>query len=244
MELSHSGQGILEAHYGFETEAPGILRRRIYVYQNRFDRRRKLPLVIALDGQHLFEATAPMVSWRAESTCDNRKRPFLLVGFPSSTQRYPEYIGWSKKEGHTYPAAQAFRYYLVEQLLPYLAEYYRIDHDRVYLMGASAGGVAALYSAWRHPEVFDAVACLSAGRHYYLELLRTFKEPPPFRLYLSCGDRGMDRGFRPQTRNFARALTKRGAKVRLRLHSGDHSERTWARRLPGVLDFFLGPESR
>ncbi len=242
-ELSHSGQGTLESHYGFERKAPGILRRRVYVYQNRIDRRRKLPLVIVLDGQHLFEATAPMVSWRAERACDARQTPFLLVGFPSSTQRYPEYIGWSQKEGHTFEAAQNFRIYLVKHLLPYLKKRYRVDPERVYLLGASAGGVAALYCAWRHPGVFEAVGCLSAGRHYYPELLRTFKKAPPFRLYLSCGDRGMDRGFRSQTRNFAKALTKRGADVRLKLHAGDHSERTWSRRLPRVLDFFLGPES-
>ncbi len=225
--------GRLETHYGFEDQPTGVLRRRLWVYRPE-KLGRQPPVVFFLDGQNAFGDDG----WRAERAAAKLSRPCLLVGVSNTVRRYPEYIGWSEAEGHRDSVAERHAAYLVDMVVPYIESYYKTGKRRA-LAGASAGGVAALYTAWSHPGVFKTVASFSAGRHYYRELTRRFKGKPPFRLYLSCGDRGMDVELRPQTEQFARVVKARGGKFLLRLHRGDHSEATWARRMPDFLKYFL-----
>lgn len=233
--LDCQAEGTLETHFGFEEGPTGVLRRRLWVYRPAGFRRGG-PVVFFLDGQNAFGERG----WRAERAADRCPVKCLLVGVSNSSRRYPEYIGWSQEDGHTDPVAERHADYLVDTVVPYIQDVYRTGKRRA-LAGASAGGVAALYTGWTRPKVFSTIGSFSAGRHYYDELLERFPEKPPFRLYLSCGDQGLDREFRPQTAEFARHLKARGTEMRLRLHKGSHHETTWARRIPDFLNFFTAP---
>lgn len=236
--------GYLEKHSQWEPEGgTGVYRRSLLVWKNFTRRWTPCDVLLFLDGQHLFGAArtserAP--TWNAENKLAKWESPLVVVGIPASTRRYPEYIGWSTEPGHFSSSGDHHAGFLVDFVLPYIKSLYpRVRFKG--LIGASAGGVAALYTGWLYPKVFPTIGCLSAGRHYFTELLDRFEGLPSPNIYLSCGDRGMDREFLLPNKAFASELRNRGARVRARWHRGDHSEPVWARRLPDLLDFFLNP---
>lgn len=231
--------GILERHTGWEPPGgTGVYRRRLMIWRNFPRANRRANLLLFLDGQNLFETghSGGFPHWTAEKHFSQRTEPLLVAAVPASRRRYPEYVGWSDE--HYDRAGAAHADFLVNAVLPYLSTLYPNATLRA-LVGASAGGVAALYTGWRYPTLFPGIACLSAGRHYFGELLGRYAGFPSPRVYLSCGSRGMDSGFRENNSDLARTLKARGAEVRLRLHQGDHSEPVWSRRLPDLLEYFL-----
>jgi enterochelin esterase-like enzyme len=234
--------GYTERHTRWEPEGgTGVYRRSLYVWKNFTARYKTCDLVLFLDGQNLFAATrnserAP--TWHAEKRLSQWERPLIVVGIPASKRRYPEYIGWSNEPGHYSSSGDRHAAFLVNYVVPYIKSLYPRARLKG-LVGASAGGVAALYTGWLYPRAFPSIGCLSAGRHYFYELLQRFEGRPARRVYLSCGNRGMDRGFVLQNQGFATALKARGTDVRARWHHGGHSERVWGRRIPDLLDFLL-----
>ncbi len=233
--------GTLERHTDWEPSGgSGVYRRRLLVWRNFSRNNRHCRLLLFLDGQNLFETCheGPMFHWAAERHFSKVEEPLVVVAIPASRRRYPEYVGWSEEPGHYSPAGGKHVEFLVHSVLPYLATQFPNAKMRG-LVGASAGGVAALYTGWSYPGLFPAIGCLSAGRHYFDELLARFDGVPAPKVYLSCGDRGMDVDFIEQNRNLAKALRSRGCDTRLRLHQGDHSEPVWSRRLPDLLKFLL-----
>lgn len=236
-EAAHGG--ILERHTDWEPSGgSGVYRRRLVLWRNFTRCNRRCQLLIFLDGQNLFETehAGPNPHWSAEKHLSTVEEPLLVAAVPASRRRYPEYVGWS--EEHYSPAGPSHAEFLVHCVLPYLTSLYPNAKLRG-LVGASAGGVAALYTGWCYPKLFPGIGCLSAGRHYFGELLSRFDGIPAPKVYVSCGNRGMDTAFQKANRDLARALRSRGAEVRLRLHQGDHSEPVWSRRLPDLLNFLL-----
>ena len=233
----------LERHTQWEPPGgSGVYRRTLWFWRNFSARETPCDLLVFLDGQNLFQSVVKVkaLHWGAEKRFAKYSRPLLAVGVPASVRRYPEYIGWSREPGHYSPSGQSHASFLVKILLPYIGSQYPKACVKG-LVGASAGGVAALYTGWSFPGVFPNIACLSAGRHYFTELLERFPGAPASKVYLSCGDRGMDREFLSDSKKFARSLKAR-EKVSLRSnwHRGDHSEPVWGKRIPDILQFFLG----
>lgn len=52
---------------------------------------------------------------------------------------------------------------LLKALLDDIVEQYKVDSDRIYLIGYSMGGTGAWYMAYKYPEVFAAVAPMSGN---------------------------------------------------------------------------------
>ena len=234
--------GVLERHTGWEPPGgSGVYRRSLWIWKNFTSRETPCYALVFLDGQNLFEGAPREVPyhWSAETRLAQWTKPLLVVGVPASARRYPEYIGWSCEPGHFSPSGKKHAHFLSHELLFYIKQRYP-NAQMKGLIGASAGGVAALYTAWLFPKIFPGVACLSAGRHYFSELLLRFPGVPAPKVYVSCGDSGMDRDFLSESKKFAKALKARnGLKLKTRWHRGDHSERVWGRRLPELLGFFL-----
>ena len=231
--------GLLERHTEWEPSGgTGVYRRRLMLWKNFSRPNRRCNLLIFLDGQNLFETQHEGLNphWSAEKHFAQCQEPLLVVAVPASRRRYSEYVGWSQE--HYHPAGPSHADFLVHSVLPYLHSLYPNARLRA-LIGASAGGVAALFTGWTYPGLFPGVGCLSAGRHYFGELLDRFEGAPARKVYLSCGNRGMDTMFQEPNRALARALKARGCQVLLRMHQGDHSEPVWSRRLPDLLNYFL-----
>ncbi len=239
--LVSQGTESLEHHTGWEPPGgSGVYRRRLLLWRNFTNRRRRCKILLVLDGQAFFAFGQPesRQHWRAEERLKKCSSPLVVCAIPASQKRYEEYVGWSLEPGHYSPSGARHAQFLVEAVLPYLTTYFpRAELSG--LIGSSAGGVAALYAGWSNPSVYPALACLSAGRHYFRELLNRFEGLPAPRVYLSCGDRGMDRGFVQENKFFANRLKARGCEVTLHLHQGEHCETVWGRRIPSLLNHFL-----
>ena len=240
------GYGLLERHSRWEPDGgTGVYRRGLFMWRNFGGRWTPCDLLIFLDGQNLFSTIQPEAAraWNGEKHFSTWEKPLLVVGVPASKRRYPEYIGWSNEPGHFSPSGERHADFLTQWVVPYIKEQFPRARLKG-LIGASAGGVAALYTGWLYPKMFPAIACLSAGRHYFGELLEMFDGLPAPRLYLSCGNRGMDREFLEVNKQFAAALRKRRPKeLRCRWHQGEHIEEVWSRRIPDLLKFTLGKPS-
>ena len=91
--------------------------------------------------------------------------------------------------------------FLVEELLPFVADQYHLNlstsgNDRC-IAGGSSGGIAAFNAAWERPDAFSRVYANSGsfvafrGGHEFPTLVRKF-EPKPIRAYLTTGMRDME----------------------------------------------------
>ena len=239
-QIETRGLGILERHTQWGApRSTGLYNRRLLVWKNFQGKTSSCQVLVVLDGQNLFRngPEQQFASWDGEDCFSMATEPLLVVAVPASRRRYQEYVGWSREPGHYSISGEKHAEFLVGSVLNYIERSYP-ESRLAGMIGASAGGVAALYTAWRYPHLFPALACLSAGRHYFQELLALFPKIPSQRIYLSCGDQGMDCEFILANAQFTQSLLARGGQVRLELHSGDHSETTWSARLPKVLRYF------
>jgi len=241
-----SWPGQLWSHYGFEPGPTGVRRRKLLIYlPSSYSPRRRQQVVYLLDGQNAFGLPgAAGGGWKAELVLEEllagrEVGPTVLVGVCHSNRRYAEYLGWTETPDYPAdPAADRFSTYLAEVVRPYVESLIKVRSQ--FLVGCSAGGVAALYTAFRHPRYYSGVASLSAGRGFYQILLdRYIPEKLPFPVFLSCGGRGMDREFEEESGEFAQELDSRGD-IRYRHDPrASHHEKAWARILPECFSFLL-----
>lgn len=250
----NGGEGSLWAHYGFESGPTGLRRRRVLVYlPPGYSERKRYPVVYLLDGQNVFDQPdARGGGWQINLAMDRLLdegiiRPALLVAVCHSDQRLREYCGWSEDPDYEHRLGDLHAQFLVETVKPYIDATYPTRPGQSYtsVAGASAGGVAALYSALRYPKVFSKVGCMSAGRHFFRELMARFPRPPAnLSVFLSCGTEGMDTEFLPLNRSFRQSLVRRGLKTELRVGRDEaHDEGAWSRMVYALLRFFLTRET-
>ena len=57
--------------------------------------------------------------------------------------------------------ADAYTRFLIEELLPHIDRHYRTDGENRAILGPGSAGVAALYAALKHPDVFQKAAAQS-----------------------------------------------------------------------------------
>ncbi len=109
------------------------------------------------------------------------------------------------------------------------------------VVGISRGGVWALEIALRHPDQIGAVAALSPAlavnyaRQAYDPLHLAAAAPAlPKRFLLAAGASDW---ARQATEDLAETIGLRGASPELVVVPGDHSDPTWERLMPAVIDF-------
>ncbi len=236
----NGGEGSLWAHYGFEHGPSGLRRRRLLVYTPPgYTESRRYPVLYLLDGQNVFDQpNARGGGWRINLAMDRLLAdkiilPGILVAVCHSDQRLREYCGWSDDEAYEHRLGDIHADYLVDTVKPFIDRNYatRPNRANTSIAGASAGGVAALYTTLRHPKVFARAGCMSAGRHFFKELLEKFPRPPSnLQIFLSCGTEGMDTDFLRLNRSFRQAMVRRGVTTELRVGRDEaHDEAAWSR---------------
>lgn len=246
----NGGEGALWAHYGFENGPSGLRRRRVLVYlPPGYNESRRYPVLYLLDGQNVFDQpNARGGGWKINLAMDRLLaekaiRPGILVAVCHSDQRLREYCGWSEDEAYEHRLGELHADYLVETIKPFIDRNYptRPGRANTAIAGASAGGVAALYAALRHPRTYGRVGCMSAGRHFFRELLDKFPRlPTNLSIFLSCGTEGMDTEFLRLNRSFRQALVRRGVSTELRVGRDEaHDESAWSRMVYHLLRFTL-----
>jgi len=165
--------------------------------------------------------------------------------------------------------AADFQRFVVEVVLPAVRTRYGVTADpaRTGVMGASLGGLAAFDLAWLHPEVFGFAGIFSgsfwwrgddsspAAKQQSRLVHRRVREtarPPRLRLWFEAGtkDETDDRdgnGVIDAIQDTTELMTElegrgfpRGPDLTyVEIAGGEHNEATWARALPGFLEWAL-----
>lgn len=183
------------------------------------------PLVIVLDGRDYYRR-GKLPAILDNLIAQKRIRPVALAMIDCSRgARYLEYA-----------CSDATVMLITEVILPKVAaELPLVDAPGAHgILGASMGGVMALYTALRAPEVFGRVLSQSGafeasqrrGRPIDLvatDLVRHLPRPP-IRIWM---DAGRFEGLLDSNRRMSALLTERGYPVTYREYSGGHNFPAW-----------------
>jgi enterochelin esterase-like enzyme len=225
--------------------------------------------------------------WRADETAAalqaaGKTRPFIIVGvWNAAAARHAEYFpqrpfdalpaatretlrhGAKRGESPLFSTdvySDAFLRWIDTALLPAVESRYAVsrDADDRVLIGASMGGLIAMYGVLERPAEFGGFGALSThwpgivpqadnpvppAFHAYLR--ERLPAPGTHRLYFDHGDATLDAFYPPLQAEADRiAVAKGWAFPRYRslaFPGADHSENAWAGRLDGVFTFLLPP---
>lgn len=226
---------------------------------------RRHPVVYLHDGQNLFDPADAAFGeeWEVDEVVDalvagGEIPPVIVVGVDNTADRLAEYQSGPDPTADDERPSAAYRTFLAERLKPWVDGRYRTSCGRsdTVLIGSSMGGVASIAHALRYPEVWGRIGALSTAFWYSgYELTRWLADHAPLvlpeRVWLDVGTAesttgGGDAEFVVDTRGVRDRLRALGFEVGRDLGylediGAIHNEREWARRLPDILRFLLGP---
>lgn len=112
------------------------------------DPERHYPLLVVNHGDN--QVRGGLMTRTLDNLVGKTVAPLVAVFVPRAAP--PEYGG---EQG------DAYNRFLIDELLPHLRRHYRIEGDGYAAMGPGSAGVASLYAALQHPDVFSRVAVQS-----------------------------------------------------------------------------------
>ena len=140
---------------------------------------------------------------------------------------------------------------ITETIVPEIAA--RVNQDilpeSTAILGASMGGLAAIYAVIQKPNFFRTA--LSFSPHWVIggdslarKMMLEFPDPGNHKLWMSRGTKGLDALYEGSQDVADTLIKSRGYKQNSNLVSrvhknGAHSNATWARYAPAALDFWL-----
>lgn len=153
---------------------------------------------------------------------------------------------------------ETFSRFLVTDLLQWIERNVG-SHERYFLGGLSLGGLAAAFTALRHPGVFAGVMCQSPSAWWNGEWLAGFVNetmPSRQRFRISVGDGEIQKGIAhppsgmlqtvgqlDSVRRLTARLADSGHEVRAVVFHGGHDPACWAIELPEALIWLMMPTS-
>ena len=215
----------------------------------------RYPVLYMHDGQNLFDArtAAYGAAWEIGTTMDRLIAsrtivPAIVVGIDNTGDRMAEYTPCCDPQygGGKLDAYMAF---IVDTVKPWADTHLRTlpDREHTAIMGSSLGGIASVYIAQRHPEVFSRAAGVSSSFWWNRgEFIAKVPARQPVKFYL---DAGTDQDGIEQTLQMRDAMLARGYRLNedLVFYSADaaiHNERSWAARVQRPLAWFFPASSQ
>ncbi len=222
----------------------------------------RMPVVYMHDGQNLFDPAASFggVTWAVADAMnaaagDGSFREAIVVG--------PENAGAARIDEYTPTAdpsyggghGDAYVQMLITELKPRVDAELRTKPGRedTVLIGSSLGGLISSYAGIRHADVFGSVGAMSPSVWWDSKVLLTLLPQTgavrPLRAYVDIGT-AEGSSASSETVADAAALVAgyealgyvRDSTVKYVVQPGAmHTESAWASRLPGALQFLLGP---
>jgi predicted alpha/beta superfamily hydrolase len=223
--------------------------------------RARFPVLYMHDGQNLFDASLAFGGneWMVDETLDQGAetgaiREVIVVGVGNTSARMDEYTP-------TFDATEGFggkgdKYLalLVDELRPVVESELRVTTGpgSTAMVGSSLGGLISAYAGLKRPDVFGLVGVMSPStwwdNNFIIGQVQTSAgaSPRALRVYLDSGDSGPSNDDVTQTKQLSQAYEQvgyvEGSDLHYVVQSGaSHSEVYWAQRLPGGLQFLLGP---
>jgi enterochelin esterase-like enzyme len=168
---------------------------------------------------------------------DGSVPPVLLVGVHTGTdpgglrpgrpdRRAQEYL-----PGHHRQRFAAHLRFVADEVVPWAARRFGPVPGTWAAAGFSNGAAWAIAAAQRRPEVFGAVAALSAG--VVPKRISGQSRSVPVRHYLAAGT--LEPGFRRATRDWAERLRRAGLPCRHEEWIGGHDHLWWEQQFPAAL---------
>jgi len=224
---------------------------------------RTYPVLYLHDGQNLFDGETSYVkgrTWMVMEHADGAIKagevePLIIVGiYNTGDRRLAEYTheyNWQMGGGE----ANRYGDLLTQELMPWIAEQYRVRHEResTGMGGSSLGALVSLYLGLRYPQIFGRLALLSPSVWWnHKSILGYLNEHSPQvwerpRIWLDVGDHEGQRTLR-DVEHLARRLKANGWQPGdtmhfEKVHEGTHDEASWAGRVRPMLRF-LFPNSK
>ena len=259
--------GDIKHHEEFPSVALGNMRSVLVYLPPGYeeDEERRYPVLYMHDGQNLFDAATSFigVEWGVDETLERmigqgQVEPLIVVGIGNTGEREFEYTPTQDAGRGEGGGASRYADFIVDELKPYIDATYRTLPEREYtgIMGSSLGGIASLYIAWTHPEVFSKVGAMSTAYWWsnsqILTMLEELDPPPGVKVWLDMGT-GEDKSDRnedevpdiiEQHRRARNILMEKGLSIPHRLRYVEdeeavHNERAWAARFPRAVEFLF-----
>jgi predicted alpha/beta superfamily hydrolase len=224
---------------------------------------RTYPVLYLHDGQNLFDGETSYVKGRTWMVLEHADgaieagevEPLIIVGiYNTGDRRLAEYTheyNWQMGGGE----ANRYGDLLTQELMPWIAEQYRVRHEResTGMGGSSLGALVSLYLGLRYPQIFGRLALLSPSVWWnHKSILGYLNEHSPQvwerpRIWLDVGEHEGQRTLR-DVEHLARRLKANGWRPGdtmhfERVHEGTHDEASWAGRVRPMLRF-LFPNSK
>ncbi len=216
---------------------------------------KRYPVLYAHDGQNLFDPATAFagVDWRLDETATRlikrgRIAPIIIVGLYNTPARLEEYADT--------PVGRNYMKLLVEEVKPFIDQTYRTrpERDNTAVMGSSMGGLVSLYLLWKYPHVFSKAACLSGSlswkKCHVLKMIADDTNPPrAVKIYFDHGGLGKEGEHARDFGRLRELLAAKGYREGVDFmcyfdKKGDHSERSWARRVKRPLTFLFCKQNR
>ena len=211
-----------------------------------------LPVMYMFDGQNLFydEDAAYGHSWELASFVEQYNPGCILVGIESSpfgNERLCEYSPFTHHTpdlGLIRGVANTTLNWLIHELKPQIDARFNTfsDRENTYLGGSSMGGLISLYGVAARNDVFSRAACLSPSLWVHPEksrrMLKVAGILPHTRVYMDYGSEEMSNHAATfgALLDCTRILLEKDVDLTFRIDPyGDHSESSWASRVPVMM---------
>lgn len=219
-----------------------------------------MPVVYMHDGQNLFDPSMAFggVTWRVPETMNDaastaRFREAIVIGVENAGGgRIDEYTPTVDSSVGGGGKGDLYLRMLVEELKPLVDSTYRTrpgPRDTV-LIGSSLGGLISSYAGIARAGTFGCIGAMSPSvwwdNRVLLSRLPQTGTTRPLLVYVDSGDSGPSSDGVTDTASLAAAYRTLGyvdgTTLKYVVQQGaTHTESAWASRLPGALDFLLGP---
>lgn len=212
---------------------------------------KRYPVLYMHDGQNLFDPRTSFIAidWQMDETADSLIRQqkieeIIIVGIYNTADRLEEYADTRK--------GRAYMDFIVNDVKPFIDANYRTltDREHTAVMGSSMGGLISFYLVWRYPHIFSKAGCLSTSLLWrngaLIKEIENFAgQKPEIKIYLDSSGKGAEGRMKPDYLKLKDLLIRKGFVEGKDLiyyfdEQGDHSERSWSKRVWRPLFFLFG----
>ena len=208
---------------------------------------RRYPVLYCLDGESLFEG---IPDWHLDETLNaliqaRAVEPLLVVGVDFAERRAGQPGTPSDRQAHPGGKAEEFASFVlklkqtIDRTYPTLT-----DASHTGVMGASMGGLLALWLSRRHPEVFSRTAALSPSCWWASpEVLQEIPTSDTHRgqmLYLDCEGEEVSETVKKLAKSLVKEGWVEGETLAVEvLDETPHKGQAWGGRIGGPLRFLF-----
>lgn len=232
-------------------------------YDDAANAKRTYPVLYMQDGQNLFEKLPGLpAEWGMDETAagliaEKKIEPIIVVGIPNTgAGRMSEYLPVPAYDGVT-PRGAEYVDFLVREVKPRIDNAFRTKPDaaNTAIGGSSLGGLIALEAATEHPEVFGKVLAESTplvakGRMAFTHFAKAKNWPTKVYFGMGGSEAGTDPSDASKNGQYVASAQAFGELLKGRGFSAStlkvtidpdavHNEASWAKRLPGALEFLF-----